>query len=132
MNPATVELLRQMELERRQAEVEANIDVVSALLADDFTLVPPDGSTLSKGDFLAALSSGAVDFFSFDPVSGITVRRYGEAAMLTYRSDIHLKAPGYGELHHQAWHTVIYEKHAGSWQAHWEQTTGIGFRPPAA
>jgi hypothetical protein len=127
----TVELLRQTELTRRLAEVDANIPVVSALLADDFTLVPPDGSLLTRADYLAALESGALDFFAFDPVSVITVRRYGHAAVLTYRSDIHLSAPGIGELHHQAWHTVLYEKRSGNWQVRWEQTTGVGFRPPA-
>jgi hypothetical protein len=128
---ATVELLRQTELTRRQAAVDANIAVESTLLADDFTLVPPDGSVLTRADYLAALGSGALDFFAFDPVSVITVRRYGDAAVLTYRSDIHLSAPGVGELHHQAWHTVLYEKRTGNWQVVREQTTGVGFRPPA-
>lgn len=122
--------LREIERSRLAALVAADMAVVEALHADDFQLVPPPGFELSRDDYLGAVAAGALDYLSFEPISDITVRLYGRAAVLTYKSTIDIVAAGLGAFHHDAWHTYLYEKRQGRWQVVWEQATAIGGFPP--
>ena len=122
--------LRDVERARLRALVDANMPVVEALHADDFRVVPPPGFPLSREDYLAAVASGDIDYLEFKPISPIEVRLYGQAAVLTYMSHIDIVVTDIGHLAHDAWHTYVYEKRAGRWQAVWEQATAIGGFPP--
>ena len=124
------ERLRDIERARLQALVDADMGVVAALHADDFQLIPPPGFPLSREDYLAALASGDIDYLGFKAVSPIEVRLYGQAAVLTYMSNIDIVAAGLGRFTHDAWHTYLYEKRAGRWQVVWEQATAVGGFPP--
>lgn len=128
-SPAAEEL-RQIERSRLAALRDADMAVVEALHADDFQLVPPPGFELSRDDYLAAVASGAIDYLRFEPISEITVRVYGRAAVLTYKSNIDVVVAGLGRFTHDAWHTYLYERREGRWQAVWEQATAIGGFPP--
>ena len=122
-------MLRQLELQRLQAQVDADVATTDKLLAPDFTLVTPDGSLLTKEDTLGLLKTGNVDFSEIDVLGDIEVRDYGDAAVLTYRAKMSVTVQGAGGLTHDAWDTVVYEEHNGHWQAHSAQTTGVGFLP---
>jgi hypothetical protein len=102
---------------------------VERLHADDFQVVPPPGFPLSREEYLAAVASGDIDYLEFKPISPIEVHLYGQAAVLTYMSHIDIVVSGIGHVAHDAWHTYIYEKRAGRWQAVWEQATAIGGIP---
>jgi len=52
---ADADRIRAIERERIRALVEANIEVAQQLHADDFQLINPGGSALSKGNILGAL-----------------------------------------------------------------------------
>lgn len=121
--------LRDIERTRLQALVDANMPVVEALHAVDFQVVPPPGFPLSREEYLAAVASGDIDYHEFKPISPIDVRLYGQAAVLTYMSHIDIVVSGIGHVAHDAWHTYVYEKRAGRWQAVWEQATAIGGIP---
>ncbi len=123
--------LRQLERNQLKAVVDADGDALDLLLADDFVLVPPPGTPLTKDEYVGAVESGALDFEKFDPISPIDVSVYGAAAVLTYQSDIIATGAGVGTVHHQAWHTVVYEKAAGTWQVVRAQTTAVGGFPPS-
>jgi uncharacterized protein DUF4440 len=123
------EHLRDVERTRLNALVDANMPVVEALHADDFQVVPPPGFPLSREEYLAAVASGDIDYHQFRPISPIDVRLYGQAAVLTYMSHIDITVSGIGHVAHDAWHTFVYEKRAGRWQAVWEQATAIGGIP---
>jgi ketosteroid isomerase-like protein len=122
--------LRGIERARLRALVDADMPVVAALLADDFQVIPPPGLPLSREDYLAALASGDIDYLEFKAISPIEVHLYGQAAVLTYMSNIDIVAAGLGRFTHDAWHTYLYEKRAGRWQVVWEQATAVGGFPP--
>jgi hypothetical protein len=122
--------LRRIERSRLAALVDADMAVVEALHADNFQLVPPPGFELSRDDYIGAVASGDIDYLRFEPISDITVRVYGQAAALTYKSNIDIVVAGLGRFTHDAWHTYLYEKRQGHWQAVWEQATAIGGFPP--
>jgi ketosteroid isomerase-like protein len=128
---AVANRLRQLEQTQLQALVGADGEALDLLLADDFVLVPPPGTPLTKDEYLGAVESGDLDFEKFDPIGPIEVSVYGAAAVLTYQSDIVATGAGIGTVHHQAWHTVVYEKASGSWQVVRAQTTAVGGFPPS-
>jgi hypothetical protein len=130
--PVAATSLRQLELQRLQAQVDADVATTDKLLAPDFTLVTPDGSLLTKEDTLGLLKTGNVDFSEIDVLGDIAVRDYGDAAVLTYRAKMSVTVQGAGGLTHDAWDTVVYEEHNGHWQVRSAQTTGVGFLPPGA
>ena len=126
------EVLRETELARLRALVDANIAVAGPLHADDFQLVNPAGFLLGRDDYLAAVAAGDIDYLVFEPISEIDVRLYGQAAVVIYQSKIDIVVAGFGRFTHDAWHTYLYEKRAGRWQVVWEQATAIGGFPPTS
>lgn len=128
--PVAATVLRNLELQRLQAQVDADVPTAGKLLASDFTQVTPDGTLLTKDDALSLLETGNVDFSEIDVLGEIAVRDYGDAAVLTYRAKMSLTVQGAGEINHDAWNTVVYEEYDGRWQVRSAQTTGVGFIPP--
>ncbi len=113
-----------------QALVEADMAVAGPLHADDFQLIPPPGFPLSREEYLGAVAAGDIDYLAFEPISEIEVRIYGRAAVMRYQSHLDIVVSGLGRFTHEAWHTYLYEKRHGRWQAVWEQATAIGGFPP--
>jgi hypothetical protein len=126
----TVERLREVELGRLEALVQADMDVAERLHADDFELVPPPGHPMSREQYLGMVASGELDYLEFAPLSEIEVRLHGKAASLWYRSRIDVDAAGQGRLAHEAWHLYLYERRDGQWQVVREQATAVGGFPP--
>ena len=126
-----VQRLRQIEGIRLQALVEADLAVAGPLHADDFQLIPPPGFPLTREEYLGAVAAGDIDYLTFEPISEIEVRLYGQAAFMRYQSQIDIVVSGLGRFTHDAWHTYLYEKRHGRWQVVWEQATAIGGFPPA-
>ena len=124
------ERLRQTELTRLRALVEADMAVAASIHADDFQLVNPAGFPLAREEYLAAVAAGDIDYLVFEPISEIDVRLYGQAAVVIYQSKIDVVVAGLGRFTHEAWHTYLYERRAGRWQAVWEQATAVGGFPP--
>lgn len=124
------ESIQEIELTKVRALVDADVEVLERIHADDFQLIPPPGLALDKEEFLGALAAGAIDFLSYDVISPIHVRLSGQAAAIRYQSRIEVVAAGLGHFSHDSWHTLLYEKRNGQWQAVWEQTTAIGGFPP--
>jgi hypothetical protein len=124
------ERLRQIEQERLQALVDADVAVAGRLFASDFEVINPLGEVLTRDDTLGAVGSGAIDFLSDQVTSQIRVRRHGNTAVLRYRHMIDIQVAGIGHLTHPAWTTALYERRNGRWQIVWEQTGAIGPLPP--
>ena len=62
-----------------------DLDGLSSIYADDYMLVRPDGSVLSKQDVLRDLREGGLMFNSIE-LSDVKVRVYGTTALLTAKS----------------------------------------------
>jgi hypothetical protein len=123
------ERVRQIEKQRLQALVDADVAVAGPLIADDYEGINPLGEILTRDVFLGAVGSGAIDFLSDEVTSPIRVRRHGNSAVLRYRHTIDIQVAGVGHLTHPAWSTALYERRNGRWQIVWEQTGAIGPLP---
>src|ERR1700730_11809069 len=67
------------------ALLSRDLDTLATLYADDYMLVRPDGSVLSKVEVLCDLREGGLTFKSIE-VTHIKVRVHGTAALLTAES----------------------------------------------
>ncbi len=103
--------------------MEVDLTVADRRHADDFQLINPIGSVLTKASYLGAIASGYFNYRIFEPESAIAVRLYGDVAMIRYRSRLHMSLDGeVGAVKHY-WHTDSYELRDGRWQAVWSQAT---------
>jgi ketosteroid isomerase-like protein len=59
-----------------------DLDALSRIYADDYMLVRPDGSVLSKQEVLSDLRDGGLIFRSIE-IRDVNVRVYGQTALLT-------------------------------------------------
>jgi ketosteroid isomerase-like protein len=68
--------------EFNRALTTRDFDALSKLYADDYMLVRPDGSVLSKQEVLRDLQAGGLKFASIE-IANVNVRIYGQTAVLT-------------------------------------------------
>ena len=80
MTPADV--IRTHTQEFNEALKAQDLGVLSRLYADDYMLVRPDGSVLSKQEVLRDLRDGGLVFRSIE-MTDIKVRVHGDTALLT-------------------------------------------------
>jgi len=118
------EQLRTIERERLRSLVNADMETARRLHADDFQLINPGGATLSKEQYLGQIASGQLDYLVWEPGT-IEVRRYGEAAVLRYQAQAQAVFAGQRTPSRRFWHTDVYERRSGRWQAVWSQATQI-------
>ena len=110
-------------IERLRLQALAGADTVAAapLHADDYWLITPNGSEMTKDDYLGAIASGQLRYQVFEPVSEMAVLGDGTAAVLRYRVRISFDdGPGC-----TCWHTDCYRFRDGRWQVVWSQATEI-------
>jgi hypothetical protein len=126
--PSQADRLRAIEHKRAQALNDADTATARKLMADDFQLINPGGAPQSREELLGAVEAGVLDFLANDAASPITVRPYGDAAVLRYQRNFDLVIAG-TRLTHKAWSTELYERRHGRWQIVWEQTTAVPNKP---
>ena len=98
--------------------------VAAPLHADDYELITPGGTALSKQDYLVAIESGDLDYRTFEAASDVAVRVFADAGILRYQARIEMI--GGGQAYDGVfWHTDFYERRDGRWQAVWSQATRI-------
>ena len=118
------DLLRATERKRLRALIEADMETADALHADDFQLINPSGRSLSKEEYLGGIASGDIHYLLWEPES-ITVRLYGEMAILRYQAQLEISVRGQKAPLRRFWHTDSYKKSDGRWQVVWSQATEI-------
>ena len=116
--------LRAAERERVRSLVEGDIETARRVHADDFQLINPAGVALSKMEYLGEIASGNLDYLIWEP-EAMEVRLYGGAATIRYRAQAQAIAAGQKTPLRRFWHTDVYEKRGGRWQAVWSQATLI-------
>lgn len=116
--------LRAIERERLRSLVAADIATARRLHADDFQLINPRGGTLSKEQYLADVASGDLDYLEWEP-GEIQVRLYGDSAVIRYQAHLRVSVRGSAGRPVKFWHTDVYEKRKGQWQAVWSHATQI-------
>lgn len=109
------------ERQRFAAMVAADIGALERLLADELTYTHTTGTTDSKAELLASLSSGTLKYLSIEPQE-MRARPYGEAGVVTGRAAMKVRAGGQ-ELALRIAFTDVYVRRDGRWQmVAWQST----------
>ena len=100
------EEVRTADARRIAAMVDGDVAALGSLLADDLTYTHASGQVENEEQFLAAISSGKLDYESI-VASEAQVRIYGNTAVMTGRADIKVKVQGnpvaFGSRFTSAW-----------------------------
>ena len=122
--------IRALAVMRDRALVDADMPTLEKIHASDYQLITPDGTVLSRADFLDSVASRDLDYLTFRPISPIQVRLLGDdAAAVRYESYIDVVIAGFGRIANDNWHTDLYERRSGHWQVVWSQATPVGQLP---
>jgi hypothetical protein len=114
-------VLPDLERRRLRALLTADIETAEPLHAENYQLVTPNGSDMTKDDYLGAIGSGQLRYRVFEAVSDIAVLGDAPVAVLRYQARISFDdRPGM-----LCWHTDCYRQHEGRWQVVWSQATRI-------
>jgi ketosteroid isomerase-like protein len=79
------EEIKQIERERNQAILAADATALDRMTAEDYTFITQRGELRTKADILAGFKAGSFRYSARD-VSDLTVRVYGDAAVVTGRA----------------------------------------------
>ena len=120
---ASGELLA-LERRRLRALVERDLVAAEQLHADDYQLITPGGADLSKRDYLDEIRSGALRYHVFEAASEVSVKAHGDLGVLRYQAQIEIDFPD-GHEEGRFWHTDVYQRRRGRWQAVWSHATRI-------
>jgi hypothetical protein len=114
------------DIERRRLRALVRADVLTAapLHAEDYWLVTPNGSDMTKADYLGAIASGQLNYLVFEPVSDMAVLGGAEIVVLRYQARISFD-DGPGII---CSHTDCYRLRDATWQVVWSQATAITAR----
>jgi hypothetical protein len=121
---APADLLRETERRRLHSLVEGDIEVANALHADDYQLITPGGASLSKEEYVGGVASGRLDYRVFEAASEMIVRDFDGVGVIRYQARIEILVSGRLDTG-IFWHTDVYERRQGSWQAVWSHATRI-------
>ena len=122
---AEKEALRAIERERLRALREADMAVAERLHADDYQLIPPTGTAWSKREYLDLIASHQLTYLVFEPISPVAARVSDQMAAVRYQAKFEVRGASGASDSGTYWHTDIYEKRDGQWQAVWSQATRI-------
>jgi ketosteroid isomerase-like protein len=109
-----------------QSYVNRDTGFLERYLADDYVSTFPDGAVLDKKGEIAALASGAVALTAMIPRE-MTVRMYGDAAVITGQSSIQATVNG-EEVSGDFRFTDIWVRQSDRWLAVASQVTRIAPR----
>jgi Domain of unknown function (DUF4440) len=108
-----VQIIRETELARIKALTANDIEKARSLHGDDFRLKAPNGETLTKDEYLEAVSSGRLDYVLWEAISPVEVTVTGDEASVRYRSRIGF-AGSFGGTTEQT-HNDTYALRNGKW-----------------
>lgn len=122
----TEQLILRLENEGREATLKNDIAANDRLLADNWLNVNPDGSVTSKARLLELLKNSSFTILSIDN-DDVSVRAYGDAAVVTGRSTTKRAGQGSEIITRQVRFTRVYAKSKhGRWQVVSAHNTLIG------
>lgn len=120
--------LRSVERRRLRSLVDADGATALELHADDYQLVTPGGHALSRDEYLGDITSRAMDYRVFEPASDIAVQLFDDGGVVRYQVTIDIRFASGDADGGLFWHTDVYRRSGGRWQAVWSQATRIRSR----
>ena len=115
------EEILKVEKEFGQAIIKNDAEAIGQFLADDWTIIDPDGGIVDKSRFLSLIRSGTLSHEVMDS-DDVRVRIYGDAATFTALTTTKGKFMGQ-EFTSQERATDIFVKKDGRWQCVISQLT---------
>jgi len=109
------EMIKKMEKERAAAVVAGNWEKLARETADDYTFINQNGAMTNKTQMIEGFKSG-LSKITTDEVSDMTVRFYGDVAVITGNLEIKGMLAG-KDVSGKARFTRVYVKKAGHWEA---------------
>jgi ketosteroid isomerase-like protein len=106
--------LRQIESDTLEALVKGDINALRRIWADEYSFTPPNGSVVSREDYLALLESGSVKYDSLKSES-LQLHIYGDTAVVAGRFSVRGRV-GSHELNGTDRFLTVYVKRQGRWQ----------------
>jgi ketosteroid isomerase-like protein len=113
-----------------RAMVSNDADAIGEFMADDWTIVGPDGRIGTKDDFLALIRDGTL---SHDEMTSgdFSIRLYGETAVLLSRGYSGGQYHGHRFREHEL-STNVFVKQDGHWQCVMTHLSTLGKNPGPA
>lgn len=119
--------LRQTEQSLVDSMVRGDSAAIDKAMASNFVFIAPDGSTQDRAGFFADMKNGNLKMTS-STNSDMTVRQYGDTAIVTYASNDHGTYKGKDISGHYRW-TDVFVKQQGKWHIVATQGTAIAKQP---
>lgn len=119
--------IRALEAEGRAAAMSGDPEAHDRLLASDWTNINSNGTVTAKPQLLALLKSSPFKFLSIED-EDLSVRIYGETAVVTGRSTRKRAGPSGEAVTQSVRFTRVYAERDGRWQVVSAQTTPITSR----
>jgi ketosteroid isomerase-like protein len=106
--------VRGLEMKWTESYKQHSIDILSSLLADDFTITVEDGNVYSKAGYISHTADSKVHV-QIAELSDLKVRFHGDVAIVTGSYHEKGEADGKGYEYHDRL-TDVWVKSAGKWQ----------------
>ena len=115
MKDKTEEELSTLETEWAQAFLKNDAEAIGRYMAEDWTVISPDGSAIDKATFLGLIKSGVLTHDQME-FAEVKVRVYGDTAVVTSRATSKGKFRGeaFSELERS---TDVLVKQKGQWKS---------------
>jgi ketosteroid isomerase-like protein len=123
MNDTDREQLITLEKESAQAFVSNDAEAIGRQMAEDWTIITPEGNVLDRSTFLAIIKSGDLSHAVME-FADMEVRVYGSSAIVTARATSKGKFKGqqFSEVERS---TDVFVKQGGNWKCVLTQLTRI-------
>ncbi|MFN2509134.1 MAG: nuclear transport factor 2 family protein [Chthoniobacterales bacterium] len=107
--------LRKIEEQWAAAYVKRDSSFADRITTADFSLVEPDGSKVSKAEYVKSIASGPTVFTEFK-IEEMGVRTYGDTAVVVATASVKAKS-GEKDLSGRYCFTDVFVKEKGEWKA---------------
>ena len=107
--------IRELETQRFRAMERVDVAALNRILSDDLIYTHGNGLQQTKSELIWVLGSGDMKYESITPGDDIRVRVYNQAAVVTGRASIKIKAGG-EEQSFTICYLDVYVKQDGRWQ----------------
>jgi ketosteroid isomerase-like protein len=126
MDDKAREELLALEKESAQAFIRNDADAIGRTMAEDWTIITPQGNELGRSAFLGLIKSGDLTHEAMD-FADTNVRVYGDTAVVTARATSKGKFRGQ-PFTESEWSTDVFVKQGGQWRCVLTQLTRIAKR----
>src|SRR6266581_77227 len=112
---AVEEQIKKIEKDRAAAVTRADVAALDAITSDDYTMINRNGRLMDKAQTMSGIKTGDIKI-TFNEVSDLKVRVYGDTAVVTGRSETKGTVGG-RDVSGPNLFTRVYVKKNGRWQS---------------